>query len=207
MAFCAKCGNQLSDAAAFCTKCGTAKTPAAPVSAGTAKSSTVSCRTCGKEVAYRAWKCVHCGQLAPAEGSPRAKKIAKGIFIGVGSLLGLIILIAVFSPSDDQKKGQGVSAASATADDSVKPRIIVGDNHLGCENRDYFAKLISYAAEKDTRAFQAAFEDGLINGDCTSFKRGEPVFVEETSILGVVKVRRQGQTQEFWTNTEAIADK
>jgi hypothetical protein len=37
------------------------------------------------------------------------------------------------------------------------------------------------------------------------FKNGEVVYIADTAIFsGGVKVRRKGETQEYWTNLEAI---
>jgi hypothetical protein len=82
---------------------------------------------------------------------------------------------------------------------------IVADNRFGCSDRDYFEKLISYIVAKDDQAFSQALQGGLLSGQCTNFKRGESVFLTDTAIFrGLVKIRRRGETQEYWTDTETI---
>jgi hypothetical protein len=37
------------------------------------------------------------------------------------------------------------------------------------------------------------------------FKNGEVVYITDTAIFsGIIKVRRKGETKEYWTNTEAV---
>ena len=43
------------------------------------------------------------------------------------------------------------------------------------------------------------------NGTRTLFQNGETVYLTDTGIFsGVVKVRKRGETTEYWTNMEAI---
>jgi len=173
MAFCAKCGNQMDDAAAFCTKCGTVRTPIA-------------------------------ADPSPAL-HPRLKKFTKRLWIAIGvSVVGLVAIIAL-SPSDENKKTPAGDSA-APVEDVTKPKTVNGENHIGCTDRDYFEKLASYAAVKDTEAFTRALGAALLTGDCVTFKAGEPVFLVDTAIFsGLVKVRRLGETTEYWTNIETTA--
>jgi hypothetical protein len=82
---------------------------------------------------------------------------------------------------------------------------VSGDGWFGCSDRDYFEQIIRYAVDQDTEAFTEAIADGILAGNCTLFENGEPVYLIDTAILsGLVKIRRQGETQEFWTNIEAV---
>ena len=81
---------------------------------------------------------------------------------------------------------------------------ITGDHYFGCQDRDEFDKIISFAAQKDSEAFNAALWRDLATGQCTLFKNGETVFLTDTAIFhGLIQLRRKGETEEYWTNLEA----
>ena len=76
---------------------------------------------------------------------------------------------------------------------------------FGCETKEEFNKLLDYLLDDDYEAFNNALAIGLMTGTCTIFESGETVYLEDTSILsGLVKVRRPGETREYWTNLEAL---
>jgi len=82
---------------------------------------------------------------------------------------------------------------------------ISGDNWVDCTDRKYFEKLGEYAVQKDEQAFKRALAAGILTGTCTWLKNGEIVYITDTAIFsGLVKVRRKGELQEFWTNIEAV---
>jgi hypothetical protein len=71
----------------------------------------------------------------------------------------------------------------------------------GCTYERQLEKLDEYAAQEDTEAWVRAFHEGR----CTKLYDGEIVFVVEVSVLGArVKVRRQGETGEYWTHAGSI---
>lgn len=75
---------------------------------------------------------------------------------------------------------------------------IKNSGYFGCQSRESFDKLFSYLVQNDTEAFK----DGLGAG----VMLGEAVLVTDTAIFsGMVKVRRKGETQEYWTVSEATA--
>jgi hypothetical protein len=107
----------------------------------------------------------------------------------------LVVLIVLAVGSNDS--GPSVTTGSE--------RRISGDHWFGCTDREYFKKLVRYAVQKDEEAFSQALAAGILAGTCTMFKDGEVVYITDTAIFsGLVKVRRKGELQEFWTNIEAI---
>jgi endonuclease YncB( thermonuclease family) len=91
------------------------------------------------------------------------------------------------------------SAPSATG------RHISGDGVFGCTDRSYLNQLGGYLADGDSEAFQEAWLAYRLAGVCTMFTNGEEVYVEDTGFFaGLLKVRRKGQPQEFWTFWEAV---
>ncbi len=82
---------------------------------------------------------------------------------------------------------------------------IAGNDSIGCKSKNYYSKLVEYAAVKDNEAFKKGLMTGMASGQCTSFKRGEPVFVTDTSIFsGLIQVRRKGGNVEYWTSLEWV---
>ncbi len=88
---------------------------------------------------------------------------------------------------------------------SPGPNRIEGEDNIGCRSRDYNSKLTRIAVQGDREAFGRALMEGVLSGECVVFKAGEPVFVSDTAIFsGLVKVRRKGEIDEYWTNFEAV---
>ena len=82
---------------------------------------------------------------------------------------------------------------------------ISGDTFFGCIDLDYHKKLTHYAVQKDMEAFTKGLTDGLLLGKCTLFKSGEEVFLVDTALFSdLVKLRRKGDTVEYWVIIEAI---
>lgn len=79
------------------------------------------------------------------------------------------------------------------------------DNYFGCIDRHEYEKLGKYAAHKDEKAFTKRLAANLRVGICTSFKKGETVYIVDTAFWsGLTKVRRRGEIKEYWTNSEAL---
>ena len=87
----------------------------------------------------------------------------------------------------------------------AESRRISGDKFFGCTDLDYHKKLTNYAIQRDMEAFTKNLTDGLLLGKCTLFKAGEEVFLVDTALSpGLIKLRRKGDTVEYWTIIEAI---
>ena len=105
-------------------------------------------------------------------------------------IVSLIILVGLTSLLTKEVEAQG--------------KRISKENYFGCTNRSYFDKLITYASQKDTEAFKKGLTAGVLIGRCTYFKEGEEVFIADTAVFsGLVKVRRKGEIDEYWTVIEA----
>src|SRR6267142_3962590 len=82
----------------------------------------------------------------------------------------------------------------------AQSRRISSDNFFGCTDLDYHKKLTNYAVQKNMEAFTKDLTDGLLLGQCTLFKSGEEVFLVDTAFFpGIIKLRRTGDTVEYWT--------
>lgn len=57
----------------------------------------------------------------------------------------------------------------------------------------------------DKEAFENAVTAGMMMGTIIMFDDGETVYLEDAPFLsGKVQLRRQGEAQKYWTNSEAI---
>lgn len=118
-------------------------------------------------------------------------------------VLALLLILAYGSSSSSSNSSRSTSSTRPTAP-SGESRID-GDNWFGCQSRDYFEKVVGFAVQKDNEAFGKALAAGILQGNCTRFTAGETVFLADTAIFsGLVKVRRKGETSEYWTNLEAV---
>lgn len=99
------------------------------------------------------------------------------------------------------------SKNTSDAQRSASPgsHIVTGNNQYGCTDKGYYSKLIGLVADQDKAAFEQELSTGIATGQCTVFHTGEEVFLSGTAILsGVVKLRRKGETSEYWTAMETI---
>jgi hypothetical protein len=86
----------------------------------------------------------------------------------------------------------------------AESRRISSDTFFGCRDLDYYKTFTNYAVQKDMEAFTKGLTDGLLLGKCTLFKSGEEVFLVDTAFSpGLIKLRRKGDTVEYWTIIEA----
>jgi len=123
----------------------------------------------------------------------------------LASFLVLIALIVLAVGSNDSESNGGSSRSGESRVTIESQKRISGDNWFGCIDRKHFEKLVDYAVQKDEQAFRRALAAGILAGTCTMFKDGEAVYITDTAIFsGLVKVRRKGELQEFWTNIEAV---
>lgn len=82
---------------------------------------------------------------------------------------------------------------------------IAGAYFFGCTDKDYFEQVATYALQGDRQAFSNALAAGLVSGTCTKFEKDEPVYVVGSGLFsGLMRVRRPGESSEYWTVIEAV---
>lgn len=108
-------------------------------------------------------------------------------------------------PGSSDSRTTTTTGTSSPSVSTGQDQRISGDHWFGCIDREYFDKLVRYAVQDDEEAFTKALTVGLVSGVCTAFENGEVVYISDTAIFsGVIKVRRKGETTEYWTNMEAV---
>ena len=117
----------------------------------------------------------------------------------------------VIEDYDQANAAVGEERAARLASLPSLPSASAGDERrisarvFGCEDREYYEKLAQYLRQNDDEAFGRGLAAGLPVGRCTMFEAGEVVYIADTAFFsGAVRVRRKGQTQEFWTLGEAV---
>jgi hypothetical protein len=141
---------------------------------------------------------------------------------GCGCLLLLAFVFVLFAafPKESQQvqnTNKPIPEAPKTSNPAKAPAVneskgitaagnrIKGQDWFGASSRELFEKLGKFAVQKDSAAFGKLMTAGLLTGETTMFKDGEKVILMDTAIFsGLVKVRREGEVAEFWTNFEAV---
>ncbi|MBS1766023.1 MAG: hypothetical protein JST05_01280 [Acidobacteria bacterium] len=126
-------------------------------------------------------------------------------FLVVGGILQLANPSRPGTTTPEPSNSPTITTPAESPHSASTRKHIVGTSWFGCRDRDDLSKLISYAAQGDREAFSRGLAEGVADGQCTVFKDGEEVVLTDTAIFsGLVKVRRVGDTEEWWTNIEAV---
>jgi hypothetical protein len=86
---------------------------------------------------------------------------------------------------------------------NAQERSIARGSVFGCQSWDTYKTIVEYAADNDKEAFNRAYANAMISGECTDFKIGEAVYVVDTGLISV-KQRRKGDTIGYWTTIQVI---
>lgn len=169
----------------------------------------VRCRECGREVSSAAKTCPGCGVKSPAPTNWKGALTLLGImFLIVG---GMELFPKDKTPPEEPASNSPPETVVKSGPVMQKPdangQYIVNGDRFGCKNREYAKKILDYAFEKDDEAFSNAFSAGILSGECTIFKAGEPVFETDNDPdfpSSVVRLRRKGKTEEYWVPIDAV---
>lgn len=105
----------------------------------------------------------------------------------------------------DIASATGVTTVKKPAESDPPNLRTISSAHFGCVHREYLGQLTKYRLDNDQAAWMSALRSGTANGECTQFAPREQVYVDNTALFsGLVKVRKQGETQAYWTFMEAI---
>ncbi len=106
---------------------------------------------------------------------------------------------SAFSPPAQEVKVTAPSLAKG-GHTSVQP-----SEWIGYRDMDTLQRATRLAVEGDKAAYSKLMGNGVARGICNMLKPGEEVFVEDTAMFfGLVKIRREGETNGWWTNSEAV---
>lgn len=171
----------------------------------------ISCPECKNEISSKANSCHRCG-YSLAKG--KDKKSSSGCSTGCLGIVLISFILVIIGPlcylgSDSPRSSFSSSRRSGTSSKSSAStgrgkRIFVG-TWFGCTDLKHLAELTQLVDQGKRGAFQTLLGIGQITGTCTVFKDGEVVYLADEPILrSFIKVRREGEVQEYWTFTEAV---
>ena len=109
--------------------------------------------------------------------------------------------IVVAPQSADSSDELPESSPEAAPEGTLRIR---GSNRVGCATEARYERLMRFAVQDDNEAFKQEVLAGILEKDCTLFKENEPVYLSEGNPLGGrAKLRRPGDTVEYWAPFEA----
>lgn len=83
--------------------------------------------------------------------------------------------------------------------------VVVDNSRFGCSDKDEFEKLVGYVSQRDREAFDREYLRATGIGECVSLSEGDRVYVSDIAV-GLVKLRKVGETNEYWTTVESIRE-
>jgi len=134
-----------------------------------------------------------------ADPARKLRKNRRWLWVVFGVVAFVVVFGIVFAPKDDDK-----TATTTQASNTTGRYTIVSDSYFGCISKADLDKMVTYHLQKDEAAFRSAYTLGLAAGSMTSFKKGEVVFLMDSTWTGSVQLRREGKTATYWTVQEAI---
>jgi hypothetical protein len=98
---------------------------------------------------------------------------------------------------------EGALALPSVAQQPASKAVPAERDFIGCHHLDTIKKAIELFDSGDREASNKFRLAAFLTGECVLFKKGEPIFNIESSIVsGAIKVRKQGSPVEFWTIVE-----
>jgi len=166
----------------------------------------ISCPNCGVENDATQSYCSQCqGNLYEAARmvGQRKRKSDPGTKWLVGCVVLLGALWSAYTVYRYNNPRPRASQKAVSSQDGA--RAIAGGHWVGCIDRDYHSKMNMYLVQDDLEAFKVALAARIAAGICTRFVAKERVFIADTAIFsGLVKLRREGDILEYWTNLESL---
>lgn len=155
-------------------------------------------------------------------GEPAMSKTAK-ILTAAVFLIAVVVILTDDAPRYDYQPDPAPPVVHANQPDPepmtlaaapppAKPALPVGQfrvekgNWIACQSKEDKSKITGYIVDQDKQAYERFLVPRILNGQCTVFEGGEVVYLEDTAIFsGLMKIRKRGETDAYWTNIEARA--
>ena len=103
---------------------------------------------------------------------------------------------------EDHREASKATASFQSKDGSK----YIAQSFPACTSKELLSKLIEMnEVQHDMVAYKNLVTAGVITGECIVLRPGEKVFiVDRTLFTGLIKIRRPGELNEYWTVMEAI---
>lgn len=79
---------------------------------------------------------------------------------------------------------------------------VVVDGLFGCVEKEQFQTILGYLTDGDKEAYKKALLGAILDGSAVIFEKGQTANVISNEIAwnSLIKIRIQGDTQEYWTS-------
>lgn len=115
---------------------------------------------------------------------------------------------------DSENKGQSMlhSMVYGKNEDEKKPEktkafneLEVVNNDIACQSKSDISQFVGLTLDEDRKAYGDLAHRLLRNGSCILIKEGDIVRLRDTAMMdGMVKIRKQGSSGEYWTLYENV---
>jgi hypothetical protein len=157
---------------------------------------TTPCRECGQAVSLGAKACPHCKAKYPST----TKRENTAITVGVVAALALGLAICVAGKKEQEPAGPAEPRRAKVGEKTQ----IYGKGWHGCVDREVFEKLGALVVQRDEAAFNRAIGELYGTGECVRLYSDTAVYLTDVTMMGLARVRKEGEPAEYWTNVEAV---
>jgi hypothetical protein len=116
------------------------------------------------------------------------------IFIALAVLVGAVAL----------SNSGGTGGGSAPNPPVPRERFVAGPNFFACNQRQNFDRLTKYITDGDEAGFSNGYNQAAAIGLCRHLTVGDAYFVEDSTMSGLIEIRKQGETGTYWTIESAL---
>lgn len=82
---------------------------------------------------------------------------------------------------------------------------IIDTGYYGCIDKENFKRIRNILMQRDDATFLKEITASVKKGECIKFNKGEKVYLEEgTVISAVIRIKKEGDSNSYWTATKAI---
>jgi len=85
---------------------------------------------------------------------------------------------------------------------------IIDSGYFGCIDKENFKRLRNILMQRDDVTFLKEITASVKKGECVKFNKGEKVYLEEGTVMSaVIRTKKEGDSNSYWTATKAILTK
>ena len=120
--------------------------------------------------------------------------MGKWLALLIGGLLVVIVILA--------SRGSGDTSTNAPAEPETH---VITQDIWGCRDETVLSRISTLKAQGDSAATVNYLRAQIDAGQCITLDRGDTVYLMGSRLLsGITKVRKAGQSAEYWTALEAV---
>ena len=110
--------------------------------------------------------------------------------------------LASIKPKQDNAVAEKIVPSSSYEQKNYQ---IIDTGYYGCLDKENFKRLRNILMQRDDAIFLKEVTASVKTGECVKFNKGEKVYFEEgTVISSVIRIKKEGSSNSYWTATKAI---